>query len=225
MKFFNPKLSAITFSVSMPKGTVQIKMGKSTNTNFSGRPTKGQKIYDWENAAFFSLQPMECINILNNLQALLDGTYVNHREKLEKFKKCIVITHFRDDQPSRLILDRSKDQSGTPTGSVVMTAIPPKGQGQAVSYVFRHDEMLAMRFYLENGAKNLAFFRDVLDSMEKVEYAKDKKNGGNKKNYNTGDYNPPSYNGATFEDPPDGGQTDPQNSQEVDDVSDMKIGW
>ena len=228
MKFFNPRLSVITFAVSINKGTVQIGMAKTTNSNFSGRPTKGQKIYDWDNTAYFSLQPIECINILNNLQDLLNGTYVNHREKMEKFKKCLVITHFRDDQPSRLIIDRSLDSSGSPTGSVVMTLLPPKGTGAPVSYVFRHDEMLAMKFYLTNGAKNLDFYKDMRESLEKIEFAKNKKSGKNNRSYDSDNYNPPSsYSGTTFEEPtppPDEGQSSPK-SQSVGDVSDMKIDW
>lgn len=203
MKLYNPRISTIEFAVSLSRGTIQISMSKTKDPNFKGRPTKGQRIYDRDNSVYFSLQPIECIRILNNLQDLLNGTYINHKEKSEKFKKCLVITHFRENQPSRLIIDRSKDNSGTATGSVVLTILPPQGEGSPVSYVFRHEEMLAMKFYLGHGAKDLDYHKDLYENIEKINYAKRNKSGNSNsysKQNNNVDYDPPIEGGTTFDD-------------------------
>lgn len=218
MRLYNPRISTVEFSVSLSRGTIQIAMAKTKDPNFKGRPEKGQKIYDRDNTVYFSLQPIECIHILNNLQDLINGTYVNHKEKSDKFKKCIAITHFRENQPSRLIIDRSKDQSGNPTGSVVMTVLPPQGKGSPVSYVFRHEEMLEMKFYLGHGAKDLDYHKDLHENLERINYAKNNK--GQKSGYNnkqgSSTYDPPIEGGATFDDIPE---------QNVDHAKDIEVGW
>lgn len=238
MQFFNPKLSTITFSISMTKGTVQIAMAKTANPNFSGRPEKGQRIYDWENTVYFSLQPIECVYILENLNALLSGTYTNIREKNDRFKKCITLTHFRNNQPSRLLIDRTKDQSGNPTGSMLISIIPPQGVGSPVTYAFRHEEMKLASFYLDHGAKNLSFYKDMYDALERIKFAKNKKSKGETQQgggYSNGGYSGGSSGGGggspytTFDNtsqpdtPPD---TPPDTAQQnVETVKQIDMGW
>jgi len=229
MQFFNPKLSTITFSVSMNKGTIQIAMAKTSNPNFTGRPEKGQKIYDWENTVYFSLQPIECVHVLENLNNLLNGTYVNHREKDERFKKCITLTHFRNNQPSRILIDRTKDQSGNPTGSILVSIIPPRDAGSPVTYAFRHEEMKLVTFYLDHGAKNLSYHKDIYDAMERIKFAKNKKAHGDQQqggqSYGSGGNSGGQQ--TTFDDP---GTSTPDQSQggsyqqNVDDVKNIDLG-
>jgi len=241
MQFFNPRLSTITLSVSMNKGTVQIAMAKTINPNFTGRPEKGQKIYDWENTVYFSLQPIECVLILENLNALLNGTYVNHKEKNDRFKKCITLTHFRNNQPSRLLIDRTKDQSGNPTGSMLISIIPPQDMGSPVTYAFRHEEMKLVSLYLDHGAKNLNFYKDVYDAIERITFAKRKKAQGDQtqgyhqsgqggSNHDHSEYN--NQQQATFDNtaqgqpdvPPDMSQQD-MSQQDVENVKKIDLGW
>jgi len=227
MQFFNPKLSTITFSVSMNKGTVQIAMAKTMDPNFTGRPEKGQRMYDWENTVYFSLRPEECIYILENLNSLLKGTYVNHREKNDKFKNILSLTHFRNGQPSRLIIDRSLDGSKNPTGSIIMTILPPQGNGFPVTYALRHDEMRLVSFYLDHGAKNLHFYKDVYEAMERINYAKQKKQGSQDSNQSRSSYsnynnNQGSQTSSTFDNTSAGEGVEQQN---VEEVSDINVGW
>lgn len=189
MRFYNPRLAMITLGVSVAKGTVQVSMAKTLDPNFTGRPVKGQKVYDWDNTAYFSLSAGECLNVLENLKAILDGSYVNTQEKNEKFKRIFSFTHYRDSQPSRLLIDRSKDQQGNATGSIIMTILPPKNEGSPITYAFRHNEMLQFRFYIENGAKNLDYHKDLYEAISRVEYAKRNKSDGDRKSsYNSGSY-------------------------------------
>lgn len=233
MQFFNPKLSTITFSVSIAKGTIQLAMAKTVNPNFSGRPEKGQRMYDWENTVYFSLQPIECVHVLENLNNLLNGTYVNHREKDDRFKKYITLTHFRNNQPSRLIIDRTKDQSGNPTGSILISIIPPQDVGKPVTYAFRPEEMKLATFYFDHGAKNLSFYKDLYDANEKIKIAKDKKSQGNQQQSQSNSQNNNNYDGydnyansgqSTFDNPTTSNQ-DIQTQQNVDDVSKIDMGW
>lgn len=230
MQFFNPRLSTITFSVSLTKGTVQIAMAKTVNPNFSGRPEKGQRVYDWENTVYFSLQPIECVHVLENLNALLNGTYVNNREKNDKFKRCITLTHFRNNQPSRLLIDRTKDQSGNPTGSILISIIPPQDSGSPVTYAFRHEEMRLATFYLDHGAKNLSFYKDMYDASERIKFAKNKKaRGADQQSADTGSAGTydSGHGQTTFDDaaqPPQDPQTD-MAQQNVNNVQDIDMGW
>lgn len=234
MQFFNPKVSTITFSVSIAKGTIQIAMARTVNPSFNGRPEKGQRMYDWENTVYFSLQPIECVHILENINNILNGTYVNHREKDERFKKCITLTHFRNNQPSRLLIDHTKDQSGNHTGSILMSIIPPQDIGRPVTYAFRHEEMKLTTFYLDHGAKNLSFYKDLYDANEKIKFAKDRKSQGNQqqdRSQNNQGYDNNGYNDysngnqqSTFDNPTTSNQNI-QAQQNVDDVSKINMGW
>lgn len=168
MRFYNPRLSMITFGVSVFKGTVQVSIAKTLDPNFKGMPSKGQKIYDWENTAFFSLSPEECLRIMASLDSIIHGTYNNPKEKNPKYANVFSITHFQNEQPSRLLIDGSKSQQGAPTGSIVITLIPPQGKGQTGSYVCRPEEFGRVKFYLGNGAKYLDFTKDVFDGIERI---------------------------------------------------------
>jgi len=180
MKFYNPKLSMITMGVSIVKGTVQIALAKTLDPNFTGRPEKGQKVYDWEKTIYFSLSAGECFNINEYFKQILEGSYINELEKNEKFKKVFSITHFRNDQPSRLILDRAKDSKGNSLGSIILTLIPPKNEGESISYAFRHNEMVQFKYYIDNGSRYLEFVKDIYEAIERTTLgkARSKANGG-----------------------------------------------
>jgi hypothetical protein len=224
MKFYNPKLSTITFSTSLNRGTVQIAMAKTINPGFSGRPEKGQKVYDWENTVYFSLQPIECVYILENMNSLLNGTYTNLREKDERFKKCLTLTHFKNNQPSRLLIDRTKDQSGNPTGSILISIIPPRDVGNPVTYAFRHEEMRLVTFYLDHGAKNLSFYKDMYEAVERIIYAKNKKKFSQSQD-NHNNYDSSGYGQTTFDEPTTTSNDQAMDSQHVGNVGEIDMGW
>lgn len=184
MQFYNPKTSSMTFGVSLIKGTVQLSIAKSLNPNMTGRPVKGQKTYDWDNTCFFSLSPDECLFILENWQALMSGTYENRNEKNQKFRKTLTVTHFRDNQPSRLLLDRGKDNQGNVMNNFILTLIPPQGSGQSAFYFFRNSELSRFKFYLENGVKNLDFYKDMYENIGRINKYQDKNQQNTNKQYN-----------------------------------------
>jgi len=188
MKFYNPRLATITFGVSVFKGTVQIAIAKTLNPNFQGHPAKGQKIYDWENTVFFSLSPEECYRVMSSIDNIVHGTYENPKEKNSKFTKVFSITHFQNEQPSRLILDGTKDNAGNPTGSIVLTIIPPQGKGQTSSYVCRPDEFKRVHLYIGNGAKYLDFIKDVYDGIERMNNFKAKDASDNNSSQSSNQY-------------------------------------
>ncbi|MCK5018961.1 MAG: hypothetical protein KAS32_18015 [Candidatus Peribacteraceae bacterium] len=191
--FYNPKMSMLSLGVSMLRGTIQVNMAKSLNPGMSGRPTKGQKVYDHDNASYFSLSPDECQLIIEAWNPLLQGTYVNHAEKNDKYKSSLSITHFRNNQPSRLILARSKDASGNPAGTLIMSIFPPQGEGQPVNYVFRKTELNRFAAYIKHGAYDLDFYKDVYEGMKKAqkseEWQSKNNKGGDNGQQNQGGYN------------------------------------
>lgn len=174
MRFYNPRISTITLGVSIFKGTVQVAIARALDPNFQGQPSKGQKVYDWENTSFFSLSPDECYRIMTSLTDIVSLKYVNKKEKDPKYANVFSITHFQDKHPSRFIIDGTRSQQGTPTGSIVMTIIPPPGKGSTAMYVFRPDELERFKFYIGNGAKYLDFIKDVYDGIERIKNYKGK---------------------------------------------------
>lgn len=178
MQFFNPKMSSISFGISVLRGTVQINMAKSLDPNIQGRPAKGQKVYDWENSNYYSITPLECIDILNAWKSLMDGTYQNPKEKDARFKTSFGLTHFRDRQPSRMLLYQAKNQqTNQPMGTLMITLVPPQGT-QSTTYLFRQNELISFRNYIECGAKYLDFSKDMFDGIKRSEAAAQRKSNG-----------------------------------------------
>ncbi|MCK5016753.1 MAG: hypothetical protein KAS32_06730 [Candidatus Peribacteraceae bacterium] len=229
--FYNPKMSMLSLGVSLLRGTIQVNMSKSLNPGMTGRPSKGQKVYDHDNAAYFSLSPEECQQIIEAWNPLLQGTFVNHAEKNEKYKNSLSVTHFRNNQPSRLVLARSKDQQGNPAGTLIVSIFPPQGEGTPVSYVFRKNELNRCAAYIKHGAYDLDFYKDIYEGMKKAQKQEEWKNnnqqggngqnnnqqqnqGGGQNQYDGGGYGGGDNNdtGATFDDQDKGQQTQ-QNQQ------------
>lgn len=231
MEFFNPKLSAISVRVSLAAGTIQLALAKALNPNFKGRPEKNQKVYDRDHTCYFSLRPIECLHILNNLQSVMEGTYENPKEKIDSFRKVLSLTHFKNNQPSRLILDRHKDGSGNYTGAIVLTIIPVQGEGFPVTYAFRFDELTLFKFYLSNGVKNLDFFKDLYESNNKINFAIKKANQEkqNKQDNKQGGQSNYEYNQSHYEPPDrfDNGQDQSYGSsvQDINNVNDINFGF
>ena len=182
MQFFNPKMSAISFGISILRGTIQINMAKSLNPNMQGRPAKGQKVYDWDNSNYYSITPLECVDLINAYPLLMNGTYQNPKENDARFKTSFGITHFRDNQPSRLLLYQAKNQqSGQPLGTLMLTLVPPQG-AQSTTYLFRQNELIMFRNYIECGVRYLDFAKDLLDGLKRSEKAA-QNNNNNVNNY------------------------------------------
>jgi hypothetical protein len=181
LQFFNPRTSTISVSVSVSRRTVQISLAKALDPNFKGRPAKGQKMYDHDNSLFFSLTPEESAVMFRAFDPLMKGTYVNSEEKNEKYKNVLTLTHFREDQPYRLIVSGSKDAKGNLTGSIVLTIIPPQGQGNYVSYVFRSDELDCFRSFIFHGFNSLPFLCAFRDGIAKAEKQKSYDEGNSPK--------------------------------------------
>ena len=180
-QFFNPRVSMVTLSVSLVKGCIQVAMAKALDSNFSGRPQKGQKIYNWEKTNYFSLSDIECATIYNSLDDLLDGKYVNQQEKNEAFKNILSVTHFRENQPYKLLLQRHKDQDGNFTRTLVLGIVPPKDSGfPSTHYIFRGVELLVFREFIRKGYVDLPYDTALEDARQRALRATPQDGQGNK---------------------------------------------
>ena len=215
MKFFNSRVSTITFGLSVLRGTVQVSMARAKDPNFTGRPQKGQHIFDFDNTVYFSLSPSECFKISESLDGLMKGSFTNPnpKEQNTQFKDKMTVTHFRDNQPSKLVVEQSKDSNGSPSGTLRITILPPKSDGaQIVSYTFRRDELYMFREFMKRGWSEFPFQICLSDALQKQANSRkynDKNNNGNGSGNSNSQYNnnkqssnTTTTNAPTFEDTP-----------------------
>ena len=225
VSFYNPKVAHIGLGVSVNTGTMQISMSKSTDPNFSGRPEKGQQLYDHKNKVFFGLSPVECSFITRNMQALMNGTFKNPNAKEAKFPNAITITHFRENKPSKLILERATDREGNATGSLKITVFPPPGEpGVITSYVLRADELVVFTNFVKHCAIDLPYHISLTKAISKAlnkaifdqnEYAKKNPSAGGNKNYTAAAAKPAN---PTFEDTPEDNEATEYDANSTDDM-------
>jgi len=201
LKFYNPRTSMLDLGVSYLNSTIQISMAPTLDPNMKGRPTKGQKVYDWENGTqWFALSVEECHRTFQAIPGLLDGTYSNPDPKTPaEYKQTYNVTHFRENRPSRMLLNRSKDSNGNPTGTLTLTLFPPTG-AKPINYTFRSDELPIFISFIKHGFVDLPYNVACWDGQTKAEWKnkqdreKRQKNNGN--NYNNQQNEPV---GSTFD--------------------------
>lgn len=202
LDFFNPKLAHMRLNISLNTGSLQISMAKTNDPNFSGKPSKGQQIYNHNKKVFFGLNPFECAFIVRNLKAVMDGTYKNPNEK-SPIKDGITIVHFRDNIPSTLAVERAVI-NGKVLGTFKITIFPPKGEDCPITnYILRKDEMDVFVGMIKHAAVDLPYHlclvRGILKATNKAIYDQEeyeKKNGGGAKKEYT---KRPSGDSASFE--------------------------
>ena len=167
--FFNPRIAHVCLDVSVITGSMQVKIARTLNPNHNGRIEKGAKIYDNDNSAEFSISATECASIYRSIPMLLKGTYTNPDPKIDsKFKNAITITHFRNNKPSRFLLERSKDKNGNITGSLRVSLFPPEGEGVPASYMFRPEEMVIFNNFVKHCAIDLPYHTCVVNGVIKL---------------------------------------------------------
>jgi len=165
LQFFNPKMSTITIGASVIRKTIQVAVARALDPSNTSMPKRGERRYDNENASYFSLTPIECLRITQDIQPLLEGTYVNQNEKESKFKSSITIIHFRDKQPSRLIISRGQDSQGKPTNTVILSLISPNLK--PISYIFRPDELRLFREFIRCGYSLFPFVSSIYEGIKR----------------------------------------------------------
>jgi len=236
MIFYNPRISTVNFSISTSKETIQVTIAKTLNPNIQGRPAPGQKVYDHDNPKWFSLTPTECLQIEKAIPSILNGSYVNTKEKNDQYKNNFCISHFSNNQPSRLIIDTAKNQQD---GSIMGVTIAIINNGGSVHYMFRSEEFDLFKSFIHNGWYLLPFqsqFQEgILKAAKQKEWEEKNKNNNsnsgnnynnqnnnNNYNYNNQNNNPQSQpSSASFNDIPV--NKTPKNNQELLDKNDQSI--
>jgi hypothetical protein len=198
VKFFNPKLSAITFDISLVKETIQLKIAKTLNPNASVKDARnGVKLFDWDNAVFFSLSPEECAAIVLKWKQISEGSYVNPKATDDKYKNIYTVTHFKENIPNHMRLFKS-DRDGRLGISIAQT-----------SYIFTSEQSYLFYNLLKFGCEQLPSEALLIQSMKRYETFTNNKNkdgnknnsGGYKSNLNKNTHNsnsetgPPSFMG------------------------------
>jgi hypothetical protein len=188
--FFNPKLAAFKLSLSLTNMSMQISMARSIDPGRSGRIEKNQKVYDWDNQAYFSCSSEECVHISKNLGNLMKGIYKNPSVRKDNFpeslKNSITVDHFRDNKLSRLSLSQGKDKEGNSTGALKITIYPPKGSGEIVNYYLRENEMKIFMEFCKHCAIDLPYHASLASGYIKLlkQALYDNKNSNNNGNNN-----------------------------------------
>lgn len=205
---YNPKTSMIEWSVCDRFQKIRIRIAPTLNKDASGRAQKGEKRFDHENAAIFSLNVEECWQVITSIGAVVKGEY-NQNDQKEQNRGKLIITHYREDKPSLLVFEPAKRDNQL-TGSIRITIIPPKGEGNWVSYTFRPLELKRFGSFIRNCAENLEFiaainecFKSTLNSA--IYYYNNDKQGSNRNSYNNTQNNQPKnqYNEPDYYTGPD----------------------
>ena len=187
--FFNPKISTIQLGVSMTTCAMQVTISKTANSDVRpGQIEKGQKVYNYDNQAYFSMSPEECVDIVRNIAKLMKGEYVNPNSKKDRFpenlKNSITVDHYRENKLSRLVLEQAK-RDGRATGALKITIFPPKGgKSEIVNYFFRENEMKIFLEFVKHCAVDLPYhssvFGGIIKTVKQALWAESNK----KKDYN-----------------------------------------
>lgn len=228
-EFYNPKTSAFSYKITAQFKGVSICIPKTLNPNVSGRPKPGEKRFDREHAAMFTLDVGECCELLEAIPSLLKGTYNNPNEKNPKNKGKLIFTHFppnENSQPSFLIVEPARDASGTIVGSLRISISPPKNSNYVYcGYSFRRVELIRFRFFLNAVCNYLDFTSCVYEANKnttKMAIYESKSKEGNKgtQNYQSNNNNYKNQNYNTQVDQPldmgfDNNSTEPISDESI----------
>jgi len=159
--FYNTKNSAFTFGISISKPSMQLTFAKSLKPDV--RPNeikKGDKIYDWENSIHFSLSPLECFKMVSAFPEIEKGTYVDKDEKDEKYKKTFKLNHYGAGGSGKSMSSLSINKT-----DYGLISISVYSNGTRVTYPFRFEELRVFTEFVRVCAKELYFYKGILDSM------------------------------------------------------------
>jgi hypothetical protein len=170
---YNPKMSMLSYSITANFNGVSVSISKTLNNQQQGRPQKGDKVYDHDHKAYFTLSPEECFRIMKNISSVISGSYVNPKPFTDDHKNSLVITHYpQPNEASMMLLEPSKDSNGNITNTLRITIIPPKSQrdkSYIASYFLRPGEELSLFLsFLNNVATNLEFIGSVAKAFIKT---------------------------------------------------------
>lgn len=163
--YYNPKVSAFGFNVSVLKCALQIKMAKSLNPNGSGKPKSGDTCFDWTGQLNFSISPEECFKIDCALSQLVAGEYVNPAATDPRYKGVFSIIHFREisGQKKSSILSIKQTKEGMPT--VTFSLKPPETNKETLSYAFTVEQLAIFRHFLRAGYQRLPYDCALNDAL------------------------------------------------------------
>jgi hypothetical protein len=181
MNFYNPKISMLSIKTSISRCCLQLSISNTINPDIKGLPEKGQKVYDWEHAQFFSISPTECCEMFSAIPKILMKEYENPKEKLASLTKSFTLTHFRENQPHKLAL--SLVESERFGKSLNISMLPPNGK--LSYYVFRNLELSIFIEFVRKGYTDLPYHAELYDGVfrarKEMEYKmKDKKQTNSK---------------------------------------------
>jgi hypothetical protein len=198
MIFYNPKLAAFKVEVSTQKEKIQIMVAPAVDPNRTGRPQKGEQVFDWNNCGFFSLLPNECWNLARNWDKILRGTYKDPKATNPEYEGNFTLVHYLNNQPSRLTFKCATDTNGNPNGSIHVYL--SKTDGKSIHYILRLDEQEMLKEFIIHGYKDLPYecaFRDGLLRQQAYDafqnQQKEKEAGSNR---NTGENSRTNYQRA-----------------------------
>lgn len=159
--------------VSISKnGGLQLSISKALDPNRKvSKSEKGSQVYtnDREQMKFFTLSPVECFKITNNIKALLDGTYSDPDPACpEQFKKILKIIHFNNGVASKLYVSKVsyKTKKQILQEGIGLSIVPASGEKGMFSLVSEEcDVFLSM---VENCARNNPYIFEIVQAVIKM---------------------------------------------------------
>lgn len=227
MIFYNPKVSAIKFELSILKSTIQLEIAPALNPNSQGRPAPGEKVYDWDNSGYFSISSEEAVKLVYYWDKIRRGEYQNPNPSKPEYANQYTITHYSGGQgnksPNHLTF-KPAEINGKLTGSVTISLHVGSTKGNFF-YPLRKEEQVIVQSFLEKGFKDLPYDVALLGAIEKKKRYDEQKGktdnrGGNNNrgsNYNNSSNNQGSNNYNSDFVPPPQAQT-PANDPFGDDI-------
>jgi len=164
--FYNPRIACLGIGVSVVTNSIQLEIAKSLNPQQTGRVQKGQKVYDWENKAFYGLTPDECYLIDKAIPLIATGKYKDPNASDPKYAHIFTITHFRENKPSRFSLQQAMDKNKNPLPTCTITLKPPGG-ATGFYYPLRVEEFAIFGWFIRNGFQRLPFEGALIEAKEK----------------------------------------------------------
>jgi hypothetical protein len=152
---FYGKQSVLSLTFTVQNQSLQVAIAPAYDPNRTmSRPVPGQKIYNHDNAAFFSIGMSECAILSKNFNDVLAGKYKDPDPKCDpKYTGWIKLTHFKDNQPTKLAM-YSTPRDGKITGTAITISISNPGKA-IVSYIFKGPEIMIFQSMLEFGWRML----------------------------------------------------------------------
>lgn len=168
VSFFNTRTSRLDLNITAKFAGARITIAKTLNPDAKGRAQKGEKRFDNEHAASFTLTRDECCTLAEAMPALVKGNYVNPDEKDPKRKSTLSFTHFPPGKsPSFLLIDTARDRNNVICGSLKISVIPSKdSEYSAAWYIFKKNEMMRFGYFIKACCMYLDFLGCACESIK-----------------------------------------------------------